>query len=1194
MPDIFDFLSTRTDLSTYKPVTLPNIDTGVVQILPKSTGAATSIDPLDLALSKLKPVQKYEYTKEQQERYPTQYRPYTVLGSDIEDTYALQQSAGSKLLNGTLKGGITAAGTFLSSFLSIPSIIDSSHDNTLSGYNDDSAFSSVQNWVNSFENTLPNYYSQEERDNRDKGEWYKNIPTANFIADGIIKNLGFSIGAIGAAVVQDAIITAATAGTGTVPGVVATTGNTLSKMKNAWFGLSKAAQATEGTNMVLNGVALGNNLTKVAEGVSSINNIKNASKFVAKTYLSAQGEAAIEGYHTYLETREKLYNKALNGKLNNEQLSTLEQDAQDAGKLTAALNVPVLMISNALQFKNLLMGRGAFNQVSDLVKFQLGKEGLSAVSNYSGKQAALNILKANAKNFIGEGWEEGTQNFIGSSIHDYYVDKYNGEVKKGLMSYVLENAPSKLQDPAMWEEVFIGGLSGMLMGGFNIRQNLGNKERAERLSEHLNTALGQFNAGVKHINDSYELETDTSGHAYLKAQYNTVLNAKKYGAYDNLLSSLSDLKNLSVEDYNETFGTKFESIQDKNLHVNSLIQDAQSISKEIELTENTFSNPYKKDGLVEKIKRSFSPKTDLELERVQEQLFNDWKDSVTYGRLQLKKRKGDLANLKDAMRSYNVSDESLDYLINFRLGDSKGLDQYIKQKKFQLQSLKKEQEYFNQLSKDVTLNQASKDRKNMLDVRISNIEITINEIVNKRNVFKKQTTPEQYEALPESEKETRQQILALILTEETTPEQFEDYIQRREAKQTKVKEALETLEQTAQEQAAVNNLTNEQEQVAQTLADDLSHPEQSLQVATELIEQVSPQTPTVIEEVKDDNAWIQSFTKGETVLINGQEFKVEFLSPEGLIVKKEGDRSNFLIKKKDGVYYSDNNLEKYGLDKRNLIIIAPPTVLEPEISSSVQDFNKQSLSEGAKEDSKGFNDNNALIKQKYIDSIKNLDNTVTLYRGILPGGELGTGQFWTSDKEVAQKYANRFGESGQLIEIKIPEEVAVKSFMGMEGNQGFAFNSDIFSLPNSYNPQLNSLLTIGVDVFTKEEVENIGQGYYYAGYVPTNEMRIKHKADKSIPIYFVTRNNKGELMWKQVYGYVENGDLFLNRDNKASSVFTLPDEFVQVMYSDSKKLEKETVTKPKSNNVIQFLGENHPFSSTLQNMINNKRVELIC
>jgi len=693
MPDIFDFLSTRTDLSTYKPVTLPSMDTGMVQILPKSTGAASSIDPLDLALSKLKPVQKYEYTKEQQERYPTQYRPYTVLGSDIEDTYALQQSAGSKLLNGTLKGGITAAGTFLSSFLSIPSIIDSSHDNTLSGYNDDSAFSSVQNWVNSFENTLPNYYSQEERDNRDKGEWYKNIPTANFLADGIVKNLGFSIGAIGAAVVQDAMITAATAGTGTVPGVVATTANTLSKMKNAWFGLSKAAQATEGANMVLNGVALGNNLTRVAEGVSNINNIKNASKFIAKTYLSAQGEAAIEGYHTYLETREKLYNKALSGELDNEQLSTLEQDAQDAGKLTAALNVPVLMISNALQFKNLLMGKGAFNQVSDLVKFQLGKEGLSAVSNYSGKQAALNILKANAKDFISEGWEEGTQNFIGSSIHDYYVDKYNGEAKKGLMSYVLENAPAKLQDSAMWEEVFIGGLSGMLMGGFNIKQNLGGKGRAERLSEHLNTSLGQFNAGVKHVNDSYELETDTSGHAYLKAQYNTVLNAKKYGAYDNLISSLSDLKNLSVEDYNETFGTKFDSIQDKNLHVNSLIQDAQSISKEIELTENTFPNPYKKDNLVEKIRRSFSPKTDLELERVQEQLFNDWKDSVTYGRLQLKKRKGDLANLKDAMRSYNVSDESLDYLINFRLGDSKGLDQYIKQKKFQLQSLKKEQEY---------------------------------------------------------------------------------------------------------------------------------------------------------------------------------------------------------------------------------------------------------------------------------------------------------------------------------------------------------------------------------------------------------------------------------------------------------------------------------------------------------------------
>jgi len=45
------------------------------------------------------------------------------------------------------------------------------------------------------ESVLPNYYTQQEITNRENGEWYKNIFSANFLGDAILKNSGFMIGA---------------------------------------------------------------------------------------------------------------------------------------------------------------------------------------------------------------------------------------------------------------------------------------------------------------------------------------------------------------------------------------------------------------------------------------------------------------------------------------------------------------------------------------------------------------------------------------------------------------------------------------------------------------------------------------------------------------------------------------------------------------------------------------------------------------------------------------------------------------------------------------------------------------------------------------------------------------------------------------------------------------------------------------
>lgn len=83
---------------------------------------------------------------------------------------------------------------------------------------------------------------------------------------------------------------------------------------------------------------------------------------------------------------------------------------------------------------------------------------------------------------------------------------------------------------------------------------------------------------------------------------------------------------------------------------------------------------------------------------------------------------------------------------------------------------------------------------------------------------------------------------------------------------------------------------------------------------------------------------------------------------------------------------------------------------------------------------------------KYLEEKVNSKGTITVYRGIQPDGEKGTGQFWTTNKSVAQHYAERFGNKGSISEREISLQDATKHFMGFEGKEGVAKGSDIFSL----------------------------------------------------------------------------------------------------------------------------------------------------
>jgi hypothetical protein len=82
---------------------------------------------------------------------------------------------------------------------------------------------------------------------------------------------------------------------------------------------------------------------------------------------------------------------------------------------------------------------------------------------------------------------------------------------------------------------------------------------------------------------------------------------------------------------------------------------------------------------------------------------------------------------------------------------------------------------------------------------------------------------------------------------------------------------------------------------------------------------------------------------------------------------------------------------------------------------------------------------------EYLKSKLNSNGKLTVYRGIQNDGEKGTGQFWTSSKEAATYYAERYGKSGGVLEREITLNDAINSFVGQEGNKGPAEGTDIFS-----------------------------------------------------------------------------------------------------------------------------------------------------
>lgn len=459
-------------------------------------------------------------------KYDTDY----YQGQDLEQNRALEQSGFAKIMTGLGKGVVTAGATAVNTTLgtvvglgsalfetgkvlggngNIMDIVDAGTNNFIS-----QQMINLQNWSEEF---MPNYRTQEERSEKYQSEWYKHMGTANFIGDSILKNFGFTIGAMGGARVWTKLIGAAMSSklmNDVMRGVaVASNGDSAATAE-----LTRAMQALQRGNIVrVDAEKLAANIKNVGKRLNSA----NARLQLYGAALGAVGEGTTEGLMAknefltdygnriqrqwtteyqgleseLLHSGNKFYVKDQavqfeDGTLRDvpmlteagkAELQRRQQEVtrkyEDMGKYAAEqgerlasttmlLNIPILTTSNMIQFGRMLAG-GWKNQRS--LARATGKLGSVKASGSVAGKTILNSLKVAAS----EGTEEMLQGAVSSGtkqVADYRLSAFNDagyddEAVHSVRSWfenMSQGSRDYLADKKNWQEGFIGALTGLL------------------------------------------------------------------------------------------------------------------------------------------------------------------------------------------------------------------------------------------------------------------------------------------------------------------------------------------------------------------------------------------------------------------------------------------------------------------------------------------------------------------------------------------------------------------------------------------------------------------------------------------------------------------------------------------------------------------------------------------------------------
>jgi len=392
--------------------------------------------------------------------------PETRPGTDYEEMAGQQQSSLDKLANGTVKMLGSATTSFASGTVGLLyGTLASVFEQRLASLIDNDVTRQMDNMSKKLEDVLPNYYTKAETN----AEWYSpdNILTANFWSDKIIKNLGFSLGAIAGGAAWSSIF----------------------KSIGLTNALVKAGAGMEAATAVEAAMTQAPNLQKynaIESALSSLSQkyLKTPASAILKdsdriltSAMGTFGEASIEGLQNMNEFRNKaideyrdLYGKNPTGK----DLEDINIKADKIGMYTWGFNTMLLTGTNYIQLPKIL---GSSRRADKAMINEIGQEAIGGDFTKTVARTKFGKLVDGARG-VGsllfapsEAFEEGAQFAVQTGVSSYFDRAYKN--KEGVKSFFQsmnevgknvfgEGVEKALGTKEGLENILIGGLSGGL------------------------------------------------------------------------------------------------------------------------------------------------------------------------------------------------------------------------------------------------------------------------------------------------------------------------------------------------------------------------------------------------------------------------------------------------------------------------------------------------------------------------------------------------------------------------------------------------------------------------------------------------------------------------------------------------------------------------------------------------------------
>ena len=419
---------------------------------------------------------------------------------NLQDYRAEAQPWYAKVGAGLAKGAVLAGTTFLDGTIGLlVGGAEAISRGDISGLWDND-FSKAMQAVNEWsEEALPNYYSYEELNS----PWYENIFTANFLGDKFIKTLGFSVGAL-------------------YSGGVSSAGLKLTKLPQLIGAITKSSKAPAAVSTLV-----GATVSAVNEGrIEALNNSKDwqdlkiqelddawreqlNSKYAPQIEsIKAEYQAAFDEYEAtkgnlqrvgagdnigfidpavqkyqaklaFLDKKREAMQSMMDAEWENRNsnksyrsiVGKIEEDRLKMGNTDMLLNLPILTVSNIVQFTKFYSN--GFN-TARRAGVRTAEDSTTGAARYAGEsfskgKAAWKITKG----ALSEGTEEISQkaaslvagDYYSTDVNNFYKSQIDPDAEQETLSWIKSFASGineTVNDASSWEEFFIGSLTGLL------------------------------------------------------------------------------------------------------------------------------------------------------------------------------------------------------------------------------------------------------------------------------------------------------------------------------------------------------------------------------------------------------------------------------------------------------------------------------------------------------------------------------------------------------------------------------------------------------------------------------------------------------------------------------------------------------------------------------------------------------------